>query len=76
MPRLPSALVLDGAKRTGGLWIGHWTPLCALTPLTPLTPYRPSSSPQPSHEPMLTMLSRPWVIAAPRPRHAHVRPLY
>eukprot|EP00962_Isochrysis_galbana_P037952 scaffold13359_cov111-Isochrysis_galbana.AAC.4 len=40
MPRLPSALGLGGAKRTGSL---DWTlnPPCALTPLTPLTPHRP-----------------------------------
>eukprot|EP00962_Isochrysis_galbana_P019235 scaffold5600_cov115-Isochrysis_galbana.AAC.2 len=43
MPRLPSALGLGGAKRTGGLeWtLDPRTPLCAPTPLSP--PPAPSS---------------------------------
>eukprot|EP00962_Isochrysis_galbana_P046654 scaffold18810_cov118-Isochrysis_galbana.AAC.11 len=41
MPRLPSALGLGGAKRTGGLD----PPMRSDSPitLTPLTPYRPPS---------------------------------
>eukprot|EP00962_Isochrysis_galbana_P039895 scaffold14375_cov133-Isochrysis_galbana.AAC.10 len=53
MPRLPSALGLGGAKRTGGL---DWTlnpPICALTPQTPLTnplsPMHPPLNQAPAH---------------------------
>eukprot|EP00962_Isochrysis_galbana_P030583 scaffold9924_cov96-Isochrysis_galbana.AAC.1 len=45
MSRLPSALGLGRAKRTGGLDRTLDPPMRSdtLTPLTPLTPYRPPS---------------------------------